>query len=731
MRLLFTLCLIIASLTGFTQTRQQIRNLTAFSKLYGYVQYFHPSDEASKIEWQSFAIYGSQKMLQVKDDQELISTLKEMFLPIAPTVKISSKKNLKFDVSDITPHSLIGYVPVYWQHIGLKLPYFDNIYNSIRINRINPISEARIKQSAFALISPINVSPYKGKKFILSINTKSNIEDLVLKPYLDKLIFVKESITLNNEKQYIFDGVFDSKLDFFTFAIESNLSSGGSLKINKITLQLIDNGRELYIPVVENMVALNQLDSKIDSRIIRFFQRQGNEKLFDEELKIGEFIIQSLVPGIKCTVPLVLYGNEKHTYPNVNEGNVVELIKCAYESWPRDKNGDFRISGSDLSIRLADLIILYNALKHSYPYWDDASLNADEIWNSGILRVFSNKTDQDFLKTLKWIANSLNDGHMFVDLYGDTNKDIASLPLLFDIAEGKIIVKKVLDSGLIESVKAGDELTQINGKNPFEILRSNDSLYSGSTQWKQAKSILSLTKGKRDEICHLNLKRGSQSLSIDISRTYPYNEYISGSDRNNRNRSEWISSDIFYINLNKTTTEAHIGEILKAKSVIVDMRGYLNEDTENFLSHLTDKKLTANSGMFTPQILYPDYKNVSYATGSYNIEPALPRIKAKVFVLSDATGQSATESFLSAYKQFKVATIVGQPTSGTNGNINLVSMPGGYRFFYSGMLVKNPDGSKHHLNGVMPDVMVKNTILGLQKGKDEILDEAIRLAKQN
>lgn len=731
MRLLFTLCLIIASLTGFTQTRQQIRNLTAFSKLYGYVQYFHPSDEASKIEWQSFAIYGSQKMLQVKDDQELIATLNELFLPIAPTVKISSKKNLKFDVSDITPHSLIGYVPVYWQHIGLKLPYFDNIYNSIRINRINPISEARIKQSAFALISPINVTPYKGKKFILSITAKSNIKDLVLKPHLDKLIFVKESDTLNDEKQYVFDGVFDSKLDFFTFAIESNLSSGGSLKINKITLQLIDNGRELYIPVVENMVALNQLDSKIDSRIIRFFKRQGNEKVFDEELKIGEFIVQNLVPGIKCTVPLVLYGNEKHTYPNLNEGNVVELIKRAYGSWPRDENGDFRISGSDLSIRLADLIILYNALKHSYPYWDDASLNADEIWNAGILKVFSNKTDQDFLKTLKWIANSLNDGHMFVDLYGDTNKDIASLPLLFDVAEGKVVVKKVLDSGLIESVKAGDELTQINGKNPFEILRSNDSLYSGSTQWKQAKSILSLTKGKRDEICHLNLKRGSQNLSIDISRTYPYNEYISGSDRNNRSSSEWISSDIFYINLNKTTTGAHIGEILKAKSVIVDMRGYLNEDTENFLSHLTDKKLTANSGMFTPQILYPDYKNVSYATGSYTIEPALPRVKAKVFILSDATGQSATESFLSAYKQFKVATIVGQPTSGTNGNINLVSMPGGYRFFYSGMLVKNPDGSKHHLNGVMPDVMVKNTILGLQKGKDEILEEAIRLAKQN
>jgi len=731
MRLLFTLCLIIASLTGFTQTRQQIRNLSAFSKLYGYVHYFHPSDEASKLEWQSFAVYGSQKMLQVKDDQELVSTLNELFLPVAPTIKISTSKNLKFDLSDIRPQSLIGYVPVYWRHVGLELPYFDNIYSSVRINRINPISETRIKQSAFALTSPIDVSPHKGKKFSLSIHVKSNIKDLVSKPYLDKLNFVEEASVSSNEKKYVFNGVFDPKLDLFTFAIEPNLGAAGSLDVNKIELRLIDNGRETLVPLVENMVLLSQLDSKVDSRIIRFFKHQGNEKIFDRELKIGEYVLHSLVPGIQCMVPLVLYGNEKHTYPEVGEGNVAKLTNLAYESWPKDEHGDFSISGSDLSIRLADFVILYNALKHSYPYWEDASMNADEIWNAGIHRVFSDKTDQDFLRTLKWIANSLNDGHMFVDLHGDTDEDIASLPLLFDIAEGKAVVKKVLDSGLTKTVKAGDELIQIAHKNPFDVLRSNDSLYSGSVQWKRAKSILSLTRGKRGEICPLTLKSGDHNYSLSIPRTYAYHEYISGSDRNNRSMSDWISDDIFYINLNKTTTEAHMAEILKAKSVIVDLRGYLNEDAETFLSHLTDKKLNANSGMFTPQILYPDYKDVSYTTGYYTILPALPRVKAKIFLLSDATAQSAAESFLSAYKQFKVATIVGQPSSGSNGNINLVSMPGGYRFFYSGMLVKNPDGSKHHLNGVLPDVLVNNTILGIQKGKDEILEEAIRLAGQN
>jgi hypothetical protein len=85
--LLFLFC--CCSLPGFSQmSERQERNLTAFAKLYGYVNYFHPSDEAGKLDWQVLAIYGSNLMMNVKSDQELITALKGIFGPIAPTVKI-------------------------------------------------------------------------------------------------------------------------------------------------------------------------------------------------------------------------------------------------------------------------------------------------------------------------------------------------------------------------------------------------------------------------------------------------------------------------------------------------------------------------------------------------------------------------------------------------------------------------------------------------------------------
>jgi hypothetical protein len=37
-----------------------VQNLRTFAKIYGYVRYFHPSDEASEINWQRFLLYGSK-----------------------------------------------------------------------------------------------------------------------------------------------------------------------------------------------------------------------------------------------------------------------------------------------------------------------------------------------------------------------------------------------------------------------------------------------------------------------------------------------------------------------------------------------------------------------------------------------------------------------------------------------------------------------------------------------
>ena len=80
-------------------------------------------------------------------------------------------------------------------------------------------------------------------------------------------------------------------------------------------------------------------------------------------------------------------------------------------------------------------------------------------------------------------------------------------------------------------------------------------------------------------------------------------------------------------------------------------------------------------------------------------------------------------------KDFKLATIVGGPTAGTNGNVNPFSLPGGYNISWTGMLVKNHDGSKHHIRGILPDVPAERSVAGIKAGKDELLEKAMEIAQ--
>jgi C-terminal processing protease CtpA/Prc len=69
-------------------TPQGLTNLTAFARLYGYVRFFHPSDQAALTDWETFAIEGVRAVEGVASLTDLQTRLEKLFQPIAPTVQI-------------------------------------------------------------------------------------------------------------------------------------------------------------------------------------------------------------------------------------------------------------------------------------------------------------------------------------------------------------------------------------------------------------------------------------------------------------------------------------------------------------------------------------------------------------------------------------------------------------------------------------------------------------------
>ena len=84
---------------------------------------------------------------------------------------------------------------------------------------------------------------------------------------------------------------------------------------------------------------------------------------------------------------------------------------------------------------------------------------------------------------------------------------------------------------------------------------------------------------------------------------------------------------------------------------------------------------------------------------------------------------------MSFIEHYKLAEIVGQPTAGTNGNVNPFLLPGGFKIMWTGMKVLKHDGSQHHLIGIQPTVLVERTIQGVIDGRDEFLEKALEIIK--
>ncbi len=67
-----------------------LENVRACARLLGYIRHFHPSSEALAADWEAVAIDGLRRVEGASDAEELARSLREIFEPLAPTVRIYS-----------------------------------------------------------------------------------------------------------------------------------------------------------------------------------------------------------------------------------------------------------------------------------------------------------------------------------------------------------------------------------------------------------------------------------------------------------------------------------------------------------------------------------------------------------------------------------------------------------------------------------------------------------------
>jgi C-terminal processing protease CtpA/Prc len=94
-------------------------------------------------------------------------------------------------------------------------------------------------------------------------------------------------------------------------------------------------------------------------------------------------------------------------------------------------------------------------------------------------------------------------------------------------------------------------------------------------------------------------------------------------------------------------------------------------------------------------------------------------------MLIDERAISQSEHSGLFFKAANGTTFIGSPTTGANGDVTSLVLPGGLQMRFTGHDVRWPDGRQLQRIGLIPDIEIRPTIAGIRAGRDEVLERAV------
>lgn len=374
----------------------------------------------------------------------------------------------------------------------------------------------------------------------------------------------------------------------------------------------------------------------------------------------------------------------------------------------------------------ASLMVLHGILNRFYPYFDVVGNNMDEALDRGFDEI-DTLTAGDrpaFQHTLGRFMHELKDGHGF---YGDFMGTAATGYLALNIFEvdGKALVR----DSLHPEIQPGDEIIGVNGEDFEDWVEEAMSRRSAATH--QYRFELATRELKRlNGPITLELRAPNGARRTETLTGVDLDTYFTLSVASPREHG-WMTDlgmdDVYYFNMGRGSTEAadafmEVGH--DARAVILDMRSYPRFSFFNLMQYF-------HQGPYLGWIAGIPY----WVTGDWGFNNEIPiqysgsenAFTGEVVLLIGPKAVSASETFSQSIETYPGATVMGQTSAGTTGNITYTFLPGGVWASFTGMEVRNQDNTTFHGVGIVPNHPVTPTAGEWASGVDVELQEAIRM----
>ena len=368
-------------------------------------------------------------------------------------------------------------------------------------------------------------------------------------------------------------------------------------------------------------------------------------------------------------------------------------------------------------------------------------LNWDSAYRSFIPKVLATKDILSYYQELKKFNQLLQDGHSRVLEPMHYFLQKGNVPFVFEYIDGKVVLASILNNSEdYRKAKIGWIATSVNGVPIQEYIREKVSPYLNFSTPQD-----SISRIYRNELLNGNSNEDVRVGFITLegkSIEQTFHRLKSGSDTVPV-RFSILPGNIGHVMINSFESEKTVdmfdslfSQIIKTDALIIDVRRNGGGNSNNgfeIIGYLMDKPFKTNFSVlhqYRPSYRAWGNDPLVLEINNYDWKPYKNKLYAKpVIVLTGPATYSAAEDFTGAFKTTGRGQIVGAPTGGSTGQPLGYNLPGGGLGFVCTKRDYMSDGTEFVGIGIMPDVLVKPTLKGIQQGKDEVLEKAIELIK--
>lgn len=438
-------------------------------------------------------------------------------------------------------------------------------------------------------------------------------------------------------------------------------------------------------------------------------------------------LMKTLAPGLVLELPLALPVDAAEKTPAELAAEFAALQARLAEFDAKS------LTPADARVPVAGVVTTWSAFQHFHPYLDTIGVNWDEALGPALRRALHATTTEEYRLTLSELVAKTRDGHGYV--IGPPGP-IGGMPIRVARVEDKIVITGVAGDA---PFRKGDVIERLAGVPALEVLRERERHSPGSPHLSEFRALNQFGAGPLGSTVRVDLQRDGAGETIEFVRSTPDRRmyFFNSIGEFSFPAFAEVRPGIFYVNLyslDAPDLAAKLPQLAHARGVIFDQRwdgrnqvtakSETIQPAEHIIPHLIGETIQA-SPMLIPQIRLPDRAGWSYDERTWPVRPKSPRLKGRIVFINEPSVVSYGETCMAMIAHHRLATLVGAPTAGCNGNVNFIPLPGGFRVMWTGMDVRKHDRSSFYTVGFAPDFPVARTLEAVKAGRDEYLEKAI------